>query len=76
MKKSRLAGWNGLDERVEYHTFYVRCTVCNARGGAAGGKVLLSQHPELALPEWATDDEALKERAINAWNRWNEQWRT
>lgn len=70
VRKSRLAGWNGLDMRVEMHTFSVRCNTCHARGGAAGGRVMndpwtLCTQP----PDWATTDKTLETKAINAWNR-------
>ena len=56
VRKSTLAGWNGLDERVDYIRWYVRCNICFARGGTAGGKVLHSTHFDLKMPEWATTD--------------------
>ena len=70
-RKSKYAGCNGLDERVEQHTYSVRCNVCHARGGAVGGKVLFghSLFGVDILPNWATTDSDLKERAIEAWNR-------
>lgn len=70
-RKSKMVGHNGLDMRVELHTFSVRCNVCHARGGTAGGKVM-NEHrlrPDLPLPEWATTDEALIDKAVAAWNR-------
>lgn len=67
-KKSKLVGHNGLDDRVEQHTFSVRCNVCHARGGAAGGKVLDRIRKEFDVPSWATTDEEIKNRAIEAWN--------
>lgn len=69
--KSRLAGWTGIDARVEHITFSVRCKVCHARGGSAGGKVICShQHIyQDKMPEWATTEEQLKALAIRAWNR-------
>lgn len=72
-KKSKLAGFNGLDERVEQHTFSVRCNCCYARGGAIGGKVIphrkLFEGKELPYPEWAKTDDELKELAVDIWNR-------
>lgn len=70
-RKTTLAGHNGMDMRVNLHTFSVRCNVCHARGGTAGGKVVtkLRLHPDLPLPEWATTDEVLIEKAVAAWNR-------
>ena len=69
-RKSALAGFNGLDERVENHTFSVRCNACHARGGAVSGKVLNYKYGDrFKLPEWATTDAALKTRAVCAWNR-------
>jgi hypothetical protein len=71
--KSKQAGWNGLDDRVEYHTFSVRCNVCHGRGGAVGGKVIPGFYGRygyaLKYPDWATHDELLKQKAIEAWNR-------
>lgn len=69
-RKSRLAGWNGLDMRVEMHTYSVRCNTCHARGGAVGGRVMNERFTRCAqLPDWATTDKALEVKAIEAWNR-------
>lgn len=69
-RKSRLAGRNGLDMRVEMHTYSVRCNTCHARGGAAGGRVIYTPWTRCAPPpDWATTDKALEEKAIEAWNR-------
>lgn len=69
-RKSRLAGWNGLDMRVEMHTYSVRCNTCHARGGAVGGRVMNERFTRCAkLPDWATTDKALEAKAIKAWNR-------
>lgn len=69
-RKSRLAGRNGLDMRVEMHTYSVRCNHCHARGGAAGGRVIYTPWTRCAPPpDWATTDKALEEKAIEAWNR-------
>jgi Lar family restriction alleviation protein len=70
-RKSKFAGYNGLDHRVEQHTYSVRCTVCYARGGAVGGRVLFghSLFGTDILPNWATTDAELKKKAIEAWNR-------
>lgn len=68
--KSQYAGRNGLDCRVEMHTYSVRCNVCHARGGSSGGRVINDPWTHcVPLPDWATTDEALKERATEAWNR-------
>lgn len=69
--KQKLGGYNGLDMRVENRTYSVRCNVCHARGGAVGGKVIPEHRlrPDLPLPTYATTDESLKNRAIEAWNR-------
>ena len=73
-KKSVLDGFTGLDDRVERHTFSVRCNVCHARGPAFGGKVIPHFFTnrilgiEVEYPSWATTDEELKEKAVNAWN--------
>ena len=66
-RRSTLAGWNGLDWRVERHVWSVRCNTCLSRGGAVGGRVVL-QDREHTIP-WATTDEALKEKATELWNR-------
>jgi Lar family restriction alleviation protein len=70
-RKSKYVGCNRLGERVEQHTYSVRCNVCHARGGAIGGKVLFgtSIFGKDISPDWATTDAELKEKAINAWNR-------
>lgn len=69
-RKSKFAGYNGLDDRVEQHTYSVRCNVCHARGGAIGGKVVFgsSLFGIDILPSWATTDAELKKKAIEAWN--------
>ena len=62
-RKSRLAGWNGLNVRVEMHTFSVRCNTCHARGGAVGGRVMNDLWTRCAqFPDWATTDENLEEK--------------
>ena len=70
-RKSKFVGYNGLDMRVEQHTYSVRCNVCHARGGAVGGKVMFgsSIFGKDISPSWATTDVELKEKAIVAWNR-------
>lgn len=69
-RKSRLAGWNGLDKRVEMHTYSVRCNTCHARGGAVGGRVMNDPWTRCAqLPDWATTDKSLEAKATEAWNR-------
>ena len=70
VKKSALAGWTGLEDRVERHTFYVRYNLCYARGGTASGKVIMSGRGryEDGLPEWATTDEELMKKAVELWN--------
>lgn len=70
--KSVLDGYAGDIHRVERMTFSVRCNSCHARGGVAGGRVIKSfrfSMTEKDLPEWATTDTKLKEKAIEAWNR-------
>ena len=69
-RKSRLAGWNGLDMRIDMHTYSVRCNTCHARGGAVGGRVMNDPWTRCAqLPDWATTDKTLEAKAIEAWNR-------
>ena len=68
-KKSTRAGYNGLGDRVENHTFSVRCNKCHARGGACGGRVLSHIRRGFDIPDWSTTDEGLKEMAVEAWNR-------
>lgn len=69
--KQKLSGYNGLDMRVENRTYSVRCNVCHARGGAVGGKVIPEfwRRVDLELPSYATTDDVIKEKAIEAWNR-------
>jgi Lar family restriction alleviation protein len=67
-RKSRLAGWNGLDMRVEMHTYSARCNTCHARGGSVGGRVM-NDPVNTRLPNWATTDKTLEAKAIEAWNR-------
>lgn len=80
--KKVLFGFNGRDQRIERHTFSVRCNKCHARGGTSGGKVIpfwysntnpLTGEPydergEFKLPKWATTDHCLREKAEEAWN--------
>ena len=72
-RKSTLAGFDGTDQRVEQHTYSVRCNTCHARGGAVGGKVMPYNRRfymgEIPLPEWATTDDALQNKAVFSWNR-------
>ena len=73
-KKSVLAGYNGMEWKVERHTWSVRCNVCKARGGVVSGKVIpnfdfFNRGIGAAMPEWATTDDELKLKAIEAWNR-------
>ncbi len=67
----RRIGRTGTDEPVARETFSVRCNVCHARGGAVGGKVILTRLRlrESELPNWASSRDSLKEKAIEAWNR-------
>lgn len=70
--KSVLDGYIDDICRVERMTYSVRCNSCHARGGVAGGRVINSFRLTMAekdLPEWATTDTKLKEKAIEAWNR-------
>lgn len=71
--KSSLHGHAAGLGRIENHTFSVRCNVCHARGGSAGGKVSVSIHANVELPKWLTTDEVLEERAVEAWNRRSNQ---
>lgn len=69
MRNAERAGFNGLDIPVYNVGFYVRCTVCNARGGRVSGKVLKYDPPVgVALPGWASREEDLKWSAVDAWN--------
>ena len=72
IRKVTFAGWNGLDARVDYVRFYVRCNRCFSRGPTAGGKVLYSTHFEMKLPKWATHEDVLKDLARRNWNRRDE----
>lgn len=69
--KSRRAGFTGLDDRVEYQTYSVRCNSCHARGPAHGGKVIASFNyfsVTQNLPKWATTQMDLSKAARLAWN--------
>lgn len=71
VSKNSKAGYTGIDAVVERQTYSVRCNVCHARGGAVGGKVIIS-HREVyrdKMPKWATTEEKLKQQVIEAWNR-------
>lgn len=67
----RKIGVTGTDELVAHETYSVRCNVCHARGGSAGGKIILTRLRlrESELPDWASSRESLKEKAIEVWNR-------
>lgn len=67
----RKIGVIGTYEPVARETYSVRCNVCHARGGAAGGKVILTRLRlrESELPNWASSRDSLKEKAIEEWNR-------
>lgn len=65
-----------INAQVESMTYSVRCNVCHARGGTAGGLVI--QGNLLAyvdsMPEWATTEDALKDSAIELWNNRAQEW--
>lgn len=67
----RKIGATRTDEPVARETYSVRCNVCHARGGAVGGKVILTRLRlrESELPNLASSRESLQENAIKAWNR-------
>lgn len=68
-KKSRLAGFNGLEERIERHIYSVRCNKCKARGPVSSGLVFaVKNYQNLPKPDWATTDSEIKHRAIDLWN--------
>ena len=69
--KSRKAGYTGISALVEQDTYSIRCNVCHARGGSAGGKVIKSMLYVYRdnMPAWAVTTEELKQKAIEAWNR-------
>lgn len=69
--KGKNVGWTGIDARVDFHTYSIRCNVCHARGGTAGGKVITS-HLYIYrdnMPSWAITREELRQKAIEAWDR-------
>lgn len=69
-KKSALAGYNGLDMRVNLEAYSVRCNVCHARGPTVSGKIIVGGLLDgCDLPSWATDRATLKRKAAEAWNR-------
>jgi hypothetical protein len=74
--KQRVAGCTGINAQVESMTYSVRCNVCHARGGTAGGLVI--QGNLLAyidsMPEWATTEDVLKDAAIELWNNRVQVW--
>ena len=68
-RNSVKAGFNGLDIPVYQTGYYVRCTICNARGGRVSGKVLAYDPPVgVALPGWASREDDLAWSAVDAWN--------
>ena len=59
---------NELGHRINRHYFSVRCQVCFARGGTAGG--LVPDHVQekyRGVPEITTDTD-LQEEAVRLWN--------
>ena len=70
-KKQTEAGYTGIDALVKREVHSVRCTVCFARGGAVGGKVIHSRLDVYRnnMPNWATTKEELQQKAIELWNR-------
>lgn len=67
--KRKLAGYDSLYGRVNQTTYSVRCNVCHARGGVAGGKTLSRLRRGLETPPFAVTEDELKAQAIEAWNR-------
>ena len=69
--KQTKAGYTGISALVLRETYSIRCNVCHARGGAAGGKVIHSCLDVYRnnMPVWATTKEELQQRATEAWNR-------
>ena len=70
-RKQTKAGYTGIDALVMQENHSVRCNICHARGGVAGGRVI---HSHLyvykdRMPDWATTKEELQQKAIEAWNR-------
>ena len=54
--------------KIEYKSQYAGRN--HARGGSSGGRVINDPWTRcVPLPDWATTNEALKEGAIEAWNR-------
>ena len=70
-RKQTKAGYTGIDALVMQEIYSIRCSVCHARGGTSGGKVIRS-HIEVYrdnMPKWATTKEELQNQAIKKWNR-------
>ena len=68
-KKSRLYGFNGMDERIERHIYSARCNKCKASGPISSVLVFMSKHGEdWPLPDWATTDGEIRNKAIELWN--------
>ena len=69
MRNATSAGFTWMDRAVLNVGFYVRCTICNARGGRVSGKVLKYELPVgVALPGWASREDDLAWSAVDAWN--------
>lgn len=49
-------------------TYSCRCTKCNGRGPTAGGKTIDKAFWVGSIPDWATTEEILEEKAISLWN--------
>lgn len=57
--------------RVRHYTYSVRCNICFARGGAAGGDVLVMNIVDIFEP--CVGEDELMKQAINNWNmRYND----
>lgn len=62
--------YNGYGNYLEWCSASVRCTKCHARGSLVSGDVFHSIfHDGERMPEGTTTEKALREAAIEAWNR-------
>lgn len=69
MRNATSAGFTWMDIPVLNVGYYVRCTICNARGGRVSGKVLKYELPVgVALPGWDSREDDLAWSAVDAWN--------
>lgn len=71
--RKRVVYRNDFGEVVEYRTYHIRCTVCNARGGTVGGLVGRDTETEkvkiCGIYVTVHTDGYFERQALRKWNR-------